>query len=232
MLCDLLGDLGRGIGTPFELILTLNIPESEDFLQSLAHPQVTYQVIRNSAPKGFGANHNQAFQQCKSPFFLVLNPDARLTGQNLQLGLDLLQSSPSSGVYGAKVVDAHGTTQATARTYPTLQSIVRRFFNRRRHELVAQQAPRNPDWIAGVFMLFREDAYRAVQGFDERYFMYVEDVDICKRLRLHGYEVLYDDTVIVVHDGQHASYRNPQHLLWHLKGLLRFTLLHSRRSSS
>ena len=78
------------------------------------------------------------------------------------------------------------------------------------------------DWVAGMFMLFPADAYRLVNGFDERYFMYLEDVDICRRLNKNGLRVLYSDAVEIVHDGQFASRKNLRHFFWHVSSLLRF----------
>jgi N-acetylglucosaminyl-diphospho-decaprenol L-rhamnosyltransferase len=226
MLRELLEDLKNGLGLPFELIVTLNIPEQESFLQALETVDFPWQVLRNSKPQGFGANHNQAFQHCKSPFFLVLNPDARLIKQNLQACTELFHQQPNLGLYGAKIVDSSGAVQATARAYPTLRASLYRFLVGSKRQTISAPAPIKPDWIAGMFMLFRSDAYRAVKGFDERYFMYLEDVDICKRLQLKGCDILYDDTVTVVHDGQYASRRNLKHLSWHVRSLLRFLITH------
>ena len=73
-----------------------------------------------------------------------------------------------------------------------------------------------------MFVLFRKEAWESVKGFDERYFMYFEDVDICRRLRRCGWEVKYDCRVTVQHDAQRASLRNLQHLRWHMRSALRY----------
>ena len=78
------------------------------------------------------------------------------------------------------------------------------------------------DWVAGMFVVFRRSAFEAVGGFDERYFMYMEDADICRRLRAVGYEVIVDKATIAVHDARRASRANLQHLRWHLRSALRF----------
>lgn len=217
----LIGDLIKGIGTPFKLIITLNVAEDESFLASLDRAPFTSKVIRNSKPKGFGANHNSAFKLCDSDYFLVLNPDARLINQDLSAVMSLLGNDSMVGVYGAKVVDSNQRLQLTAREFPTFSKSLLRFLN-------LNQASKSPDhqqphdWVAGMFMLFPASAYRLVNGFDERYFMYLEDVDICRRLKRRGLKILYNDIVEIVHDGQFASRKNFRHFFWHVSSLLRF----------
>ncbi len=78
-----------------------------------------------------------------------------------------------------------------------------------------------------MFMLFRADTYRQLSGFDEHYFLYYEDVDLCRRLRQAGYEVVLVPQASVVHFAQRQSRRSPRHFLWHAASLGRF--LFSRR---
>ena len=77
----------------------------------------------------------------------------------------------------------------------------------------------NAHWIAGAFMAWRADAFRALDGFDERYFLYCEDVDICLRLQLRGLRFEVVESACVVHDAQRASRGSPHHLVLHLKSL-------------
>jgi GT2 family glycosyltransferase len=80
------------------------------------------------------------------------------------------------------------------------------------------------EWVAGMFIGFRRDAYARVGGFDERYFLYYEDVDICRRLRSHGYKVVYDTTVSVIHEARRASRRDPRLMGIHAASALRYLL--------
>jgi hypothetical protein len=82
------------------------------------------------------------------------------------------------------------------------------------------------DWIAGMFMLFPAAVFAKLGGFDEAYFLYYEDVDLCSRLRAQGREVLVSSGVSVIHDARRASHRNPKYLRWHLSSMLRFFLHH------
>jgi len=78
------------------------------------------------------------------------------------------------------------------------------------------------EWIAGMFMLFRSDAYRALGGFDEGYFLYYEDVDICRRLRRQGQGVLYEPRAEVIHDARRASRCDARLAMHHLRSAFRF----------
>ncbi len=83
----------------------------------------------------------------------------------------------------------------------------------------------SPDWVAGMFMLFRRNVYAEVGGFDERYFLYYEDVDLCRRLRRHRYDVRLLPEVSVVHDARRESRHSLRHLGWHLSSMLRYFLI-------
>jgi GT2 family glycosyltransferase len=71
-------------------------------------------------------------------------------------------------------------------------------------------------------MLFKSESYAALSGFDERYYLYVEDVDICTRIWLNGYQVLLNPAAIIIHNAQRASRTNWRHIRWHVSGLLRY----------
>jgi len=87
-----------------------------------------------------------------------------------------------------------------------------------------EQAALSPDWVAGMFMLFRSPVFDELQGFDERYFLYYEDVDLCRRLRNRGYEVRLVPSISAVHDARRESHQSLRHLRWHLASILRFFL--------
>lgn len=78
------------------------------------------------------------------------------------------------------------------------------------------------DWAAGIFLVFTRNAYEQLGGFDERYFMYVKDVDICWRIRKADLEVQVIPECCFIHEGQYQSRRNLQHFLWHLKSYALF----------
>jgi hypothetical protein len=83
-----------------------------------------------------------------------------------------------------------------------------------------------PEWVAGMFMMFRNSAYKKLNGFDEHFFLYYEDVDICVRAWKVGLKVLACPSVSVVHDARRESRRNIRYLWWHLTSMIRYFVKH------
>ncbi len=215
---NLLQDLKSCGGASFKVILTLNIPEELAF-DATAFP-FPVRVQRNAVPRGFGANHNAAFATCEERYFCVLNPDIRLP---LDPFPDLLSSlqNPAIGAAAPLIRSPSGSIEDSARQFPTLPLLLLKLIVSQK-PLPPASEPFMPDWIAGMFMLFRRDAFAAVGGFDEGYFMYYEDVDLCARLRAAGLRVEVNPAASAVHDARRASRRSPRHMLWHASSIARF----------
>jgi N-acetylglucosaminyl-diphospho-decaprenol L-rhamnosyltransferase len=203
-----------------EIIVTLNIPEDESFLEGFDDLPLT--VLRNATPVGFGGNHNAAFAVSRGSVFCVLNPDIRAPRLQLQPVLDTL-SMPRVGACAPLVMSPQGQREDSARRFPTLPRLLNRVVLGRRHaDYVFVDQPVQVDWVAGMFIAFRREAFAEVQGFDERYFMYMEDADICERLRRAGWTTFVQPSVSITHDAQRASRKDPQHLRWHITSALRY----------
>jgi GT2 family glycosyltransferase len=212
-----------------EILLTLNLPEDESFVQA-AGP-IPVRVIRNLAPRGFGANHNRAFEVANGEFFLVLNPDIRLTEFSFAPLFESVRNA-KAGVVGPAILDTTHQPTDSPRRFPTLLRLARRVLTRTKTPDYGHIAASTPvEWVGGMFMLFRRELYRELGGFDERFFMYMEDVDICRRIRDRGLQVVFDPAVAVIHDARRQNRRSAKHLRWHVTSLLRYLLLYraSRR---
>ncbi len=214
------------------LVLTQNLPEHEPpALRNLPFP-VT--VIRNLRPKGFAENHNTAFEAVASDYFCVLNPDIRCSDDPLPGLIDGLEHA-RDGLVAPQVIGPTGMPEDSARRRMTPVRILRRVLARGGdgdYELSHQ--PIQPDWVAGMFMLLRASAFRAVGGFDPRYRLYCEDADLCLRLWAGGWRVRLLPWVRAVHDARRQSHRDGRYLRWHVTSLLRFFVRHpiDRRSQT
>lgn len=208
----------------FRVILTLNIPEPLPWdSKSIDFPLT---IVSNDLPKGFGANHNSAFRLSESDYFCILNPDIRLP-ENPFPNLLALFAEPGVGLVAPAITDKFGELEDNARRFPTPKLIFIKILGRlplidydMQVELV------QPDWVAGMFMVFSSPAFEHVNGFDERYFLYYEDVDLCARLRLMGYRIVMSTTTFSVHNARRHSHRNLRHVQWHLRSMLKFFLSH------
>ncbi|WCM94007.1 glycosyltransferase [Acidovorax sp. NCPPB 2350] len=193
------------------VVLTLNVPEAEPAAPEGGWPFVL-DIRRNPRPLGFGANHNRALRDAGEPFVCVLNPDvALLDGDPFPL-LREAAAAPGVGCAYPVQVDGRGAPQDAERELPTPAALWRR--------RVLRRPERRVDWVNAACLAFPLAAWQAVGGFDEGYFMYCEDVDLCLRLRLKGLS-LAKAPVRVVHAGQRASHRRGAHLAWHLRSLWR-----------
>jgi N-acetylglucosaminyl-diphospho-decaprenol L-rhamnosyltransferase len=179
----------------------------------LANTGIELSLIKNDHPQGFGANQNAAFALCKQPYFCILNPDVVFDAQSLSILLTGLQT-PGVGCAYPEQYLPNGQALDFERSLITPWQLFRRYALRQ------FGLSNSIDWVSGSVMAFSSKIYRQIGGFDERYFMYCEDVDICLRLQNNGY-VLLKTQARMLHDTQRQSLRDPHHLIWHIQSLLR-----------
>ncbi len=217
---ELLDDLARLPQRNFEVIVTINVPEDES--PYIGH-QIPLRFIRNKMPKGFGGNHNAAFAKADCKFFCVVNPDIRIKSLDFQELLAPFEDQKVAAV-APVVLSNLGDIEDSARRFPTVLRFTKRLlFGRRDLDYEVGDSPVFVDWLAGMFVVFRSEAYRRVNGFDDhRFFMYLEDADICRRLHQNDLKVLLNPWVKVTHNAQRASRRNLKHMRWHALSAVRY----------
>lgn len=213
LLADMVAFSGEEVA---EVILTLNVAEESlvDWIAQHDWP-FTLTLIRNDQPLGYGANHNQAFERCRTPYFCVLNPDIRFTHDPFPYLIATLRQSGVGCAYPMQS-EEHGPPVDRIREIPTPLALLRRYLvpGHRR-----QSQPRH--WVNGSFMLFPADVFRQLGGFDTGYFMYCEDVDICLRLQQAGLRLELAPQARVHHCATRASRRSWLHFRWHVQSLWR-----------
>ena len=202
-----------------EIIVTFNI--EEDFSFSHLNCSLPIRIIKNKLPLGFGANHNTAFTFAKSDYFCVLNPDIRMTANPFPSLIELA-SLPVIGVVAPRVVNNLGQKEDSERRFPTPFELMKKAFGGKSAVWSGAHPVSTPDWIAGMFMLFPRAVFEELHGFDERYFLYYEDVDLCARLALAGYKRVVCSDITVVHDARRSSHGNLRYASMHLKSIFRF----------
>jgi N-acetylglucosaminyl-diphospho-decaprenol L-rhamnosyltransferase len=193
---------------------------------------------------GFAAANNLAIRRGSAPYVLALNPDTRVTPGALDAMLALMESDRSIGIAGCRLELEDGTfDHAARRSFPTPLSALGHFTGAGRSErapagLAAYRAPsvvRGPiDAVNGAFMLFRRQALEEVGLFDEGYWMYMEDLDICYRFAQSGWVTWYepDATVVHVKAGTSGRFRRPRLDYAFHYGMLRFYRKHYAASRS
>lgn len=204
-----------------EVLLTLNLPEKLSFESSKFRFPI--QLIHNESPLGFGANHNQALFSSKGSYFCVLNPDIQFR-QNPFNGLIAVLEDSSIGVVAPKVLNSMGALEDSARRFPSPIEIAGKLFGRQTERYLMDDPLIYPEWVAGMFMLFRKDVFKNLKGFDEKYFLYYEDVDLCARLTIKNYRIAVCTIVSVIHNARRTSHKSFKYFKWHLTSMLKFFL--------
>ena len=204
-----------------ELVFTENVPQGGVRLPT----HISSRLITNPSPLGFAGNHNQAFIDCTQPFFCVANPDLRLTADPLPRLLACFDD-PKVGVVAPLVLNPAGLPEDNARHFPTPWSLGKKLIGlddgRYHFQPSANSSPQAVEWAAGMFLLFRSAAFRDVGGFDAKFHLYYEDVDICARLWRSGWKVVCETGVTVVHEAQRASRHDPLYMRWHAASMARY----------
>jgi N-acetylglucosaminyl-diphospho-decaprenol L-rhamnosyltransferase len=177
-------------------------------------------IIEMGRNSGFAAGCNAGARVGVGEAILFLNPDARITPANVRLLASRLAANPTFGAVGPRVLSPSGDVELTMRRAPNLRSalgealffhhIVRRAswpteFVRGGYEL-----PSEAEWLTGAVLLVRRSAFDMIGGFDERFFLYSEDTDLCVRLRKRGFVVFYDPAATAEHEGGGSAPRPAQ----------------------
>ena len=199
-----------------ELILIDNdshdgVPEAIE--RAYAHDH-RLKVLYNHRNLGFGPAANHAAKQAHGEALLVLNPDCLLREEDLRRLLALLASKPRAGLIGAVVCDADGQPDpASWRRDPLLQRSLNSLLGRAGEKVnVEQDIPAEvieAEAISGAVMLMPRAMFQRLGGFDEKYFLHCEDLDLCRRVRDLGYQVLLAGDVRVQHGKGSSSRHRP-----------------------
>jgi GT2 family glycosyltransferase len=204
-----------------------------------AHPSV--KLLQNDDNLGFARANNRGFAETSAPFVLVLNSDALVQPGTVEGLLALLEEREEVGLVGPRTLNTDGSVQIS---FGPMLTPVREFFQRRlvrgvrerrrRHLERAERLSRvehEPVWVSASCFLARREALLAVGGFDEEFFLYEEDVDLCVRLRAAGWSVLFTPQVEVVHrlGASMETARDRARLEYH-RSHLRFYAKHNGRA--
>lgn len=202
-------------GIPWDAVVVDNASAEPIDVALDALPQT--QVIRNPANVGFGTAVNQAARASTSPFLWLLNPDCTVEPGAFRALAAVLEGDDRCALAAPQLRNPDGSLQASARGEPSAwtglfgrnTSLTRYFPSSRvvRRNLpaadlvAANVASATVDWVMGAVMLIRRNAFEAIAGFDERFFLYWEDADLCHRLRDRGFSIRYVPGARVTHAG-------------------------------
>lgn len=196
---------------------------SIDYLKGIVKKHKNIYLIDAGKNLGFCKACNIGAEKAKGKFLVFLNPDSKLTGGNIEDLIEFYENRIKThrvGVAGAKLVNSDGTLQYSCRSFPTL---ARQFYESYFLHRLFKNSPvfgsyflswwdhrsvREVDWLSGAFMFIRKKDFDEAGGFDEDYFMYSEDCDLCLRLYREGYKNYYFPFFIVEHADSGIASKN------------------------
>jgi GT2 family glycosyltransferase len=156
--------------------------------------------------RGFAVAANEGCRLSRGEWLLLLNPDVSVPDGFLDTVLvrasELRAADPRAGIAGFRLADDDGSWQLSTGRFPTLAgTLLGRLWPRARRKYTAPMGVgrQRVDWVTGCCMLIRRDCWRGLGGLDERFFLYYEDVDLCRRASRRGWSVWYDPALTVTH---------------------------------
>ncbi|MEG1495978.1 MAG: glycosyltransferase family 2 protein [Clostridiales bacterium] len=193
-------------------------------------PQV--EIIETHENKGFGNGHNRILNKIDSRYHLVLNPDIRFDSNVIRSLLDYMDSHENVAMVTPRVMNIDGTEQYLPKRLPSfrymvcgrLQGICKKFADIRAEYTMSDIKITEPTEIqccTGCFMLLRTEIFKKCNGFNEEFFMYLEDAELTLRASAYG-KIIFYPLVCVTHAWERTSAKNPKYLFIHIQSMFKF----------
>ncbi|MFP1878667.1 glycosyltransferase [Lonsdalea quercina] len=214
------------------IILKCNTPATSRLKDYACKNGIT--IIDEDYKIGFGKNNNKTFNYASEKLglndddlFLVLNPDVIIESDTLKKLISYAQKS-NNDIFTLKLFRDKDKKiiDSSVKSFPRLLSPLSALVRKNRSEKYNKKTTKEPikiDWAAGSFLLFKAKAYKNLEGFDERFFMYFEDVDICRRAKKAGYYIIYHPRLEAIHIGAYDN-RNifSKNFYWYFKSYFQY----------
>ncbi len=216
--------------TPLEKKLYLIDNSPVNNLEShFKHFEIEYIYVGNNI--GFGKAHNLVLNKINSDFHLILNPDVEFQSNVIPNLIKVLLNETKVSLITPKVLYPNKEIQFVCRKHPTFFDLINRKLkiskrNISKNEYQDQdlEKPFYPDFIHGCFMLFETEDFKQLKGFDERYFLYMEDADMCRKIDDIGKKKLFYPNIEIIHQHQKGSSKSIKLFLFHLSSAFKYFL--------
>ncbi len=206
-------------------------------------PQVI--LVVNEENLGFAKANNIGIARSRGEFILLLNPDTVVHPGSLDALLKFMNDNEDVGVCGPKLVNTDGTTQPSARAFPTLRGIIhcftimraipifRRQYNKWLMRDFAHDRQMDVDQVMGAALMTRRSILEQLGGMDEAFFMYYEEVDLCYRIKQAGWRIVFTPEPVITHRGGQSVGQIPvRRRIMTLKSILTFLRKHRGRNAT
>ena len=203
-------------------------------LKSLVSVNKNTKYIFNGENLGYGSGHNIALNESKKdniPFHLIINPDIVIKNNTIETLYDYMSNNSNVGIIMPKVLNTDGSVQFLCKKIPTPLDLFLRFFTKPsfmsnyKNQFVLKNTGYNKTmnipYLSGCFMFFNMQSINNVGMFDERFFMYAEDLDISRRIH-KKYKTIFYPFVNVIHHHEQSSYKNINMALIHIISIIKY----------
>jgi len=226
----------------FELFVISNSNYNEKLIKNLELEFPNVDFFFNKKNLGYAKAVNQGLRRGKGEYILILNPDTLLKSDVIAKMLNYMKENTKIGILGPKQIDMHGRVHTSCRTFITLSIMLlyrtplnlfhfaRKIIDRHFLKDFDFNKNREVDWICGAAMFARREALEDVGLMDERYFLYVEDMDWCRRFWQKGWKVVYFSEASIIHKAEYESTKNgfkgvfKKNTWYHLSSLMKYWL--------
>lgn len=212
LLLECLSSLKKNLKKNTYEVIVVDNASTDDSVQALKKIKSTtpqFTLIENEKNGGFTKGCNQGAQKAKGTYIVFLNSDTRITDDSIHDMALYMEKNSQVGVLGGMLKNSDGTMQRSYGSFYTLGSLCLFLFGGDRGELLLQKhtSEADVDWVSGGFMMVRKEVFDKVKGFDEHIFMYIEDMELCFRIKKAGFGVYVYPHAQVIHVGQGSSNR-------------------------
>jgi GT2 family glycosyltransferase len=193
------------------------------------HPEIEYFFVGKNI--GFGSGHNFILDKINSDYHLILNPDVAFSSDVISSLIRELDRELEVSFITPKVIYPNKENQYVCRKHPTFFDLINRKLKISKAQITNNEYRNKdlnksfyPNFIHGCFMLFKTDELKSINGFDERYFLYLEDADICRKIDKTGKKILYFPEVEITHQHQKGSSKSLKLFFYHLSSAIKYFL--------
>lgn len=186
------------------------------------------QYCKSQRNLGYGKGHNQVLNKIDSDFHLVVNPDVWFDQNTLEKLISVLVKNTDIALTAPKLLFPNGEDQISSRRRPTISSLFLRFLGlSKAHNYLGKTILESPkvystDFLHGAFLLFRTEDFIKIDGFDERYFLYMEDADICLKIKKLNKYIAYCPDIHAYHVLKKESKKSFKLFVYHIKSTCQF----------
>lgn len=207
----------------YEIIISSNSTYSKGEQGKILAENQEGKWVFNARNGGFAYAMNEGLKVATGDVLIAMNPDVKIKA-GLSEMINYLMSDSSIGLIAPRIVSRKGVVQDSYRDFITPIRFIKRHCIRLLHgeEKFDTNRILQVDWVIGAFMMMTRKSYEAVDGFDDGYFLYCEDMDLCKRMHLCGYSVVYYPDATIEYEGTRSARHSWKYARIFMKSLFRY----------